>query len=51
VRNFRNDMYLVSESLRLMKKSGEPEITEADNAVLVNYKKHIDHATRFIPLW
>jgi PiT family inorganic phosphate transporter len=51
VRNFRNDMYLVSESLRLMKKSGKPEITEADNAVLVNYKKHIDHATRFIPLW
>jgi PiT family inorganic phosphate transporter len=51
VRNFRNDMYLVSESLRLMKKSGKPEISEADTAVLVNYKKHIDHATRFIPLW
>ena len=24
VRNFRNDMYLVSEALRLMQKSGKP---------------------------
>jgi inorganic phosphate transporter, PiT family len=51
VRNFRNDMYLVSESLRLMQKSGNPQISAADQAVLANYKKHIDHATRFIPLW
>jgi inorganic phosphate transporter, PiT family len=51
VRNFRNDMYLVSESLRLMQKSGQPLISAADAAVLANYKKHIDHATRFIPLW
>ena len=27
VRNFRNDMYLVSEALRLMQKSGHPDIT------------------------
>jgi len=51
VRNFRNDMYLVSEALRLMKKSGKPEISTADNAVLANYKSHIDHQTRFIPTW
>jgi PiT family inorganic phosphate transporter len=51
VRNFRNDMYLVSESIRLMQKSGKPEFSSADSAVLANYKKHIDHATRFIPLW
>jgi PiT family inorganic phosphate transporter len=51
VRNFRNDMYLVSEALRLMKKSGKPEISAADNAVLANYKSHIDHQTRFIPTW
>jgi len=51
VRNFRNDMYLVSEALRLMKKSGKPTISDADNAVLVNYKKHVDYSTRFIPLW
>jgi PiT family inorganic phosphate transporter len=51
VRNFRNDMYLISESIRLMQKSGKPQFAGADNAVLANYKKHIDHSTRFIPLW
>jgi inorganic phosphate transporter, PiT family len=50
VRNFRNDMYLISESLRLMKKSGEPQISSTDTAILANYKKHIDHSTRLIPL-
>lgn len=51
MRNFRNDMYLVSESLRLMQKSGKPALTESDRAVLANYKKHIDHTTKFIPTW
>jgi PiT family inorganic phosphate transporter len=51
VRNFRNDMYLVSEALRLMQKSGKPVLAAADVAVLKNYKSHIDKATRFIPLW
>lgn len=51
VRNFRNDMYVVSESLRLMKKTGAPKLSAADAAVLGNYKKHIDTATKFIPLW
>ena len=51
VRNFRNDMYLISESIRLMQKSGKPKFAPADLAILANYKKHIDHSTRFIPLW
>ncbi len=51
VRNFRNDMYLCSEAIRLMQKSGKPTFTDADKAILANYKKHIDHSTRFIPLW
>jgi PiT family inorganic phosphate transporter len=51
VRNFRNDMYLVSEALRLMQKSGKPAVTATDIAVLANYKKHIDKQTRFIPTW
>jgi len=51
VRNFRNDMYLASEAIRLMQKSGKPEMAAADAAVLKNYKKHVDLATRFIPLW
>lgn len=51
VRNFRNDMYLASEALRLIQKSGTPAIDAADAAVLKNYKGHLDKATRFIPLW
>jgi inorganic phosphate transporter, PiT family len=51
VRNFRNDMYLTSEALRIMQKSGKPQLVAADVAVLKNYKGHIDRATRFIPLW
>src|SRR5271170_1156625 len=52
VRNFRNDMYVVGESIRLMLKSGVPPLSAADAAILKNYKtNHIDHATRFIPLW
>src|ERR1700751_2549412 len=51
VRNFRNDMYLVSEALRLMQKSGQPVLADADWAALTNYKKHVDEATRFIPPW
>jgi len=51
VRNFRNDLYLVSEVLRLTAKSGKPKFSPADAAVLANYKKHVDHSTRFIPTW
>lgn len=50
VRNFRNDMYLVSEALRLMQKS-HVSISITDVASLVNYKKHVDYATKFIPTW
>jgi PiT family inorganic phosphate transporter len=51
VRNFRNDMYLVSEALRIMQKSKVHEFSASDTAVLANYKKHIDYATKFIPTW
>src|SRR5579862_383771 len=51
VRNFRNDLYLVSEALRITAKSGQPKFLPADAAILANYKKHVDHSTRFIPAW
>jgi len=50
-RNVRNDMYLISEVLRLADKSGTPKLTETDAAIVKNYKKHIDEATKFIPSW
>src|SRR6202453_376505 len=51
VRNFRNDMYVASEALRMMKKNQQPAITASDWGVLDNYKKHVDASTRFIPGW
>jgi len=51
VRNFRNDMYVVSEGLRLMQKQKGLNLSSADADVLKNYKAHIDNATKFIPTW
>src|SRR5271157_4535534 len=51
VRNFRNDMYVVSEALRLMKKNHQGAIAASDWEGLDNYKKHVDASTRFIPGW
>jgi PiT family inorganic phosphate transporter len=51
VRNFRNDMYVVSEALRLMQKTHNPAFSAADAGVIKNYKKHIDDSTKFIPGW
>jgi PiT family inorganic phosphate transporter len=50
-RNFRNDMYVVSEAIRLVQKSGKPAFAPDEEKILGNYKKHIDLATKFIPLW
>ena len=50
-RNFRNDMYVVSEAIRLIQKSGKAQFSAGDLKILGNYKKHIDLATKFIPLW
>ncbi|HEX4039682.1 MAG TPA: anion permease [Acidobacteriaceae bacterium] len=49
--NIRNNMYVVSEALRLMNKSHQPAISAADNQVLTNYKKFLDNSTKFIPTW
>jgi inorganic phosphate transporter, PiT family len=49
--NVRNDMYVVSEAIRLMQKSKTPAFSADENAALANYKKRIDQATKFIPQW
>jgi PiT family inorganic phosphate transporter len=49
--NLRNEMYVISESIRLIEKSGKTDFTADDKKVLANYKKHLDFATKFIPLW
>ncbi|WP_213877777.1 inorganic phosphate transporter [Pseudomonas sp. dw_358] len=51
VGNVRNDMYLTSESIRLMDK-GKVGGFDADTQGKVQlFKQQIDSATRFIPLW
>jgi len=49
--NIRNDMYLVSETLRQMDKAGAPQFSAEDTAILKSYKKRLDQATKFIPVW
>ena len=44
-------MYLASEALRLMAKTKKPAFTADEAAVLANYKKNLDKATKFIPTW
>jgi PiT family inorganic phosphate transporter len=49
--NIRNDMYVTSESLRLMAKAKNPKFTDDEQAALNNYKSKVDKATKFIPSW
>jgi PiT family inorganic phosphate transporter len=49
--NLRNDMYVVSETIRLVEKSGRTDFSADDKKILANYKKHIDLSTKFIPGW
>jgi PiT family inorganic phosphate transporter len=50
--NVRNQMYLTSETLRLLPKAkGAPTLSAADNAIVTNYKGYLDRSTKFIPTW
>jgi PiT family inorganic phosphate transporter len=49
--NLRNEMYVVSEAIRLIQKDKKAVFTADEEQVLGNYKKHIDASTKFIPGW
>jgi PiT family inorganic phosphate transporter len=49
--NVRNDMYLVTETLRLIEKKHAVHFSASDNEAILNYKKQLDNATKFIPNW
>jgi PiT family inorganic phosphate transporter len=51
VRNFRNDLYVISEAIRLMDLAGTPAFSQSEKDVLLNYRSHVDEATKFIPAW
>ncbi len=49
--NVRNDMYVVSEAIRLMLKNHIGNFSPAEVVTLNTYKSQIDKATKFIPSW
>ncbi len=51
VPNVRNDMYLVSETIRLLDKDTHVTFDADTKANLKAFKTQIDAATKFIPLW
>ena len=51
VGNTRNDMYLASEALRFLMKDKENDLSKDEVTTLNTYKKSLDGATKFIPLW
>jgi inorganic phosphate transporter, PiT family len=51
VGNVRNDLYVVSETLRLLPATDHDVFAAPDAAALAAYKSHVDAATKFIPTW
>jgi len=51
VPNVRNDMYLASEAIRILQKDSAVKLDAAATTNLKAFKKDIDAATKFIPLW
>jgi PiT family inorganic phosphate transporter len=51
VANVRNDMYLASEAIRFLDKAEGTGFDTDARANLKAFKKQIDDATKFIPLW
>lgn len=48
--NMRNDMYLVSDAVRLLPEAGA-NFNATDGAILKQYRAGLEHGTRFIPNW
>jgi inorganic phosphate transporter, PiT family len=51
VANVRNDMYLASEAIRHLDKSGAAKFDEETKLRVNAFRQELDDATRFIPLW
>ena len=51
VANVRNDMYLASEAIRHLDKSGAARFDDETKLRVGAFRQELDDATRFIPLW
>jgi PiT family inorganic phosphate transporter len=47
----RSEMYIASEALRVLKKSGDLKLDPAGEGAVNDFKAGIDNATRYIPTW
>jgi len=51
IANVRNEMYLASEAIRFLEKSSPDKLSADARAGLKSFRKELDGATKFIPLW
>jgi len=51
VANARNDMYLASEAIRLIEKEKTVQLDGTTRENLAAFRRELDAATKFIPLW
>ena len=53
VQNVRNDMYLISEAIRVLSKDKDKdaELKPEEKATLTKFKAELDGSTKFIPIW
>ncbi|WP_028221663.1 inorganic phosphate transporter [Paraburkholderia oxyphila] len=51
VDNVRNNMYLAAEAIQLMEQSKAVAFSAEDQGAIDAYRKAMDHATKFIPIW
>jgi len=51
VSNLRNDLYVVSETLKLLEKKHPIALSAEDKKQMADYSKSIGRAVRFIPVW
>lgn len=47
----RSEMYIASEALRVLMKSGDMQLDQAGKGAVVKFKTGVDQVTRFIPTW
>ncbi|MFM0502755.1 inorganic phosphate transporter [Paraburkholderia caffeinilytica] len=51
VDNVRNNMYVASDAIQQMEKTKAVPFSADDARVIDNFRKQMDHATKFIPTW
>ena len=49
--NVRNQMYLISETMRLLPKASGIKMNDQENKTLAAYKGFLDKSTKYIPSW